>query len=154
MASAPESVPLFSMPLPSVTTIQANNFRAIAQDYSEYNIIVVIKREDCIRALRAAHSMFLLSRTTKAMVIIGLGLIGATLLDQLRGAMDSFTFKKFVQIGVNLVEVGECDVDHISLITLVHAICEKLSGNYDVPTRDYHVWAQISWSGDKYVVGE
>ncbi|KAK4848261.1 hypothetical protein QYF36_010945 [Acer negundo] len=85
MASAPESVPLFSMPLPSVTTIQANNVRAIAQDYSEYNIIVVIKREDCIRALRAAHSMFLLSRTTKAMVIIGLGLIGATLLDQLRG---------------------------------------------------------------------
>ncbi|TXG57455.1 hypothetical protein EZV62_018768 [Acer yangbiense] len=61
------------------------NVRAIAQGYSEYNITVVIKCEDCIRALRAVHSRFYLSRTTKAMGIIGLGLIGATLLDQLRG---------------------------------------------------------------------
>ena len=66
--------------------------------------------------------------------------------------MDNLTFKIYVQTGVNVVDVGECDVDHISLITLVHAICEKLSGNSDVPTRDYHVWAQIPWSGDKYGV--
>ncbi|TXG57600.1 hypothetical protein EZV62_015429 [Acer yangbiense] len=46
-------------------------------------------------------------------------------------AMDSFTFKNFVQTAVNLVEIGECDVDHISLITLIHAICEKLSGSSD-----------------------
>ncbi|TXG53428.1 hypothetical protein EZV62_022597 [Acer yangbiense] len=67
--------------------------------------------------------------------------------------MDSFTFKIFVQTGVNLVEVGECDVDHISLITLVHAICEKLTGNSNVPITDYHVWAQIPWSDSKYGVG-
>ncbi|KAK3229724.1 hypothetical protein Dsin_001605 [Dipteronia sinensis] len=60
------------------------NVRAIAQGCSEYNITVVIKREDCIRALRAVHSRFYLSRTTIAMGIIGPGLIGATLLDQLR----------------------------------------------------------------------
>ncbi|TXG64419.1 hypothetical protein EZV62_011413 [Acer yangbiense] len=71
----------------------------------------------------------------------------------LQSAMDSFTFKIFVQNGINVVEVGECDVDHISLITLVHAICEKLSGNSDVPTEDYHVWAQIPWSDCKYGVG-
>ncbi|TXG54328.1 hypothetical protein EZV62_019584 [Acer yangbiense] len=59
------------------------------------------------------------------------------------GAMDSFTFKKFVQTGVNLVEVGGCDVYHISLITLIHAIYEKLRGSSYVPARDYHVWAQI-----------
>ncbi|TXG56831.1 hypothetical protein EZV62_018144 [Acer yangbiense] len=64
-----------------------------------------------------------------------------------------FHFQNFVQTGVNLVEVGKCDVDHISLITLIHAICEKLSGSSDVPTGDYHVWAQIPWSGDKYKVG-
>ena len=58
--------------------------RAIAQGCSEYNITVVLKREDCIRALRAVHSRFYLSRTTIAMGIIGPGLIGATLLDQLR----------------------------------------------------------------------
>ncbi|TXG72092.1 hypothetical protein EZV62_000671 [Acer yangbiense] len=63
------------------------------------------------------------------------------------------TFTIFVQSGVNLVEVGECDADHISLITLTHAICEKLSGCSNVPTGDYHVWAQIPWSGEKYGVG-
>lgn len=60
------------------------NVRAIAQGCSEYNITVVLKREDCIRALRAVHSRFYLSRTTIAMGIIGPGLIGSTLLDQLR----------------------------------------------------------------------
>jgi aspartokinase/homoserine dehydrogenase 1 len=60
------------------------NVRAIAQGCSEYNITVVVKREDCVRALRAVHSRFYLSRTTIAMGIIGPGLIGATLLDQLR----------------------------------------------------------------------
>ncbi|KAF6152315.1 hypothetical protein GIB67_005969 [Kingdonia uniflora] len=60
------------------------NIRAIAQGCSEYNITVVLKREDCIRALRAVHSRFYLSKTTIAMGIIGPGLIGATLLDQLK----------------------------------------------------------------------
>lgn len=64
---------------------QANiNVRAIAQGCSEYNITVVLKREDCVKALRAVHSRFYLSRTTIAMGIIGPGLIGSTLLDQLR----------------------------------------------------------------------
>ncbi|KAL2343504.1 hypothetical protein Fmac_004789 [Flemingia macrophylla] len=60
------------------------NVRAIAQGCSEYNITVVVKREDCIKALRAVHSRFYLSRTTIAMGLIGPGLIGSTLLDQLR----------------------------------------------------------------------
>lgn len=65
--------------------MQANiNIRAIAQGCSEYNITVVLKREDCVRALRAVHSRFYLSKTTIAMGIIGPGLIGGTLLDQLR----------------------------------------------------------------------
>ncbi|KAM0821157.1 hypothetical protein ACQ4PT_048276 [Festuca glaucescens] len=60
------------------------NVRAIAQGCSEYNITVVLKQEDCVRALRAAHSRFFLSKTTLAVGIIGPGLIGATLLNQLR----------------------------------------------------------------------
>ncbi|XP_074320417.1 bifunctional aspartokinase/homoserine dehydrogenase 2, chloroplastic-like [Silene latifolia] len=60
------------------------NIRAIAQGCSEYNVTVVIKKDDCIKALRAVHSRFYLSRTTLAVGIIGPGLIGATLLDQLR----------------------------------------------------------------------
>ncbi|CAI0556372.1 unnamed protein product [Linum tenue] len=60
------------------------NVRAIAQGCSEYNVTVVIKREDCVRALRAVHSRFYLSKTTISMGIVGPGLIGATLLDQLK----------------------------------------------------------------------
>lgn len=60
------------------------NVRAIAQGCSEYNITVVLKQDDCIRGLRAAHSRFYLSKTTLAVGLIGPGLIGSTLLDQLR----------------------------------------------------------------------
>lgn len=60
------------------------NVRAIAQGCSEYNITVVLKQDDCVRALRAAHSRFYLSKTTLAVGLIGPGLIGGTLLDQLR----------------------------------------------------------------------
>ncbi|KAK3001997.1 hypothetical protein RJ639_021776 [Escallonia herrerae] len=80
MASTPGvSATLFS------ALAKANiNVRAIAQGCSEYNITVVVKREECVKALRAVHSRFYLSRTTIAMGIIGPGLIGSTLLDQLR----------------------------------------------------------------------
>ncbi|TVT99251.1 hypothetical protein EJB05_55377, partial [Eragrostis curvula] len=60
------------------------NVRAIAQGSSEYNISVVLKQEDCVRALRAAHSRFFLSKTTLAVGIVGPGLIGRTLLNQLK----------------------------------------------------------------------
>ncbi|GMP36520.1 hypothetical protein CsSME_00008627 [Camellia sinensis var. sinensis] len=60
------------------------NVRAIAQGCSEYNVTVVVKREDSVRALRAVHSRFYLSQTTMAVGIIGPGLIGGTLLDQFR----------------------------------------------------------------------
>ncbi|KAI0502366.1 hypothetical protein KFK09_017314 [Dendrobium nobile] len=60
------------------------NVRAIAQGCSEYNITIVLKQDDCVRALRAAHSRFYLSKTTLAVGVIGPGLIGSTLLDQLR----------------------------------------------------------------------
>ncbi|PWZ36532.1 hypothetical protein Zm00014a_004513 [Zea mays] len=60
------------------------NVRAIAQGCSEYNITVVLKQQDCVRALRAAHSRFFLSKTTLAVGIIGPGLIGGALLNQLK----------------------------------------------------------------------
>ncbi|TMW86947.1 hypothetical protein EJD97_020667 [Solanum chilense] len=60
------------------------NIRAIAQGCSEYNVTVVVKQEDCVRALRAVHSRFYLTRTAIAVGIVGPGLIGSTLLDQLK----------------------------------------------------------------------
>lgn len=84
---------------------QANiNVRAIAQGCSEYNITLVLKQEDCVRALRAVHSRFYLSKTTLAMGIIGPGLIGGTLLDQLRDqvtenmALSLFFFKQLTNM--------------------------------------------------------
>lgn len=73
--------------------VQANiNIRAIAQGCTEYNITVVVKREDCVRALRAVHSKFYLSRTIIAVGIVGPGLIGGTLLDQLKDQVVNSTF--------------------------------------------------------------
>ncbi|XP_052627364.1 bifunctional aspartokinase/homoserine dehydrogenase, chloroplastic-like [Lactuca sativa] len=60
------------------------NVRAITQGCSEYNITIVVKNEDCVRALRAVHSRFYVSKASIAVGIIGPGLIGATLLNQLR----------------------------------------------------------------------
>lgn len=69
----------------NMMNLQASiNVRAIAQGCSEFNITVVVNRDDCVRALRAVHSRFYLSRTTIAMGIIGPGLIGSTLLEQLK----------------------------------------------------------------------
>ncbi|TXG51280.1 hypothetical protein EZV62_023804 [Acer yangbiense] len=47
----------------------------------------------------------------------------------LSGKMD--IFKIIVLVGNEKVELGECDADHISLITLVHALTEKFSGKKD-----------------------
>ena len=59
------------------------NVRAIAQGCSEYNVTAVINSVDLTRALRAVHSTFFLARTTLAVGIVGPGLIGKTLLEQI-----------------------------------------------------------------------
>lgn len=59
------------------------NIRAIAQGSSERNISAVVDRVDSQRALRAVHSAFYLSHQTLSVGLIGPGLIGGTLLDQL-----------------------------------------------------------------------
>ncbi len=59
------------------------NVRAIAQGSSERNISAVIDSDDVTRALRAVHSGFYLSAKTISVGIIGAGVVGGTLLDQL-----------------------------------------------------------------------
>jgi aspartokinase/homoserine dehydrogenase 1 len=58
--------------------------RAIAQGCSEYNITVVVDQEDSVRALKAVHSRFYLSKTTMSVGVVGPGLIGSTLLEQFK----------------------------------------------------------------------
>jgi bifunctional aspartokinase / homoserine dehydrogenase 1 len=59
------------------------NIRAIAQGSSERNISVVIDDADASRALRAVHGGFYLSPQTLSIGIVGTGIVGGALLDQL-----------------------------------------------------------------------
>jgi len=59
------------------------NIRAIAQGSSERNISVVIDNADASRALRAVHGGFYLSPQTLSIGVIGCGVVGSELLDQL-----------------------------------------------------------------------
>ena len=58
------------------------NVRAIAQGSSERNISAVVDADEATRALRAVHSGFYLSSKTLSVGLIGPGVVGGTLLDQ------------------------------------------------------------------------
>jgi aspartokinase/homoserine dehydrogenase 1 len=62
--------------------------RAIAQGASERNISVVIDGRNSARALRAVHSGFYLSAHTISIGLIGPGLVGGALLDQLASQVE------------------------------------------------------------------
>jgi aspartokinase/homoserine dehydrogenase 1 len=64
------------------------NVRAIAQGASERNISAVIGAKDMTRALRAVHSSFYLSAKTVSVGLIGPGLVGKALLEQIAAAGD------------------------------------------------------------------
>jgi aspartokinase/homoserine dehydrogenase 1 len=76
------------------------NVRAIAQGSSERNISAVIDRADSRKALRAVHAAFYLSNQTISIGVIGSGLIGGTLLDQLKTQME--TLKKEFKIDLRV----------------------------------------------------
>jgi aspartokinase/homoserine dehydrogenase 1 len=59
------------------------NVRAIAQGASERNISVVIEGKDATRALRAVHARYYLSPHTMSIGLIGPGIVGRALLEQL-----------------------------------------------------------------------
>ena len=64
------------------------NIRAIAQGSSERNISVVVSGNEARKALRASHAAFYLSNQTISVGVIGPGLIGGTLLDQLQAELE------------------------------------------------------------------
>jgi bifunctional aspartokinase / homoserine dehydrogenase 1 len=59
------------------------NVRAVAQGSSERNITAVIDGADSTRALRAVHARFTLSDLSLSIGVVGAGLIGRTLLEQI-----------------------------------------------------------------------
>jgi len=66
----------------------AVSVRAIAQGASERNISVVIDGKQVSRALRAVHSSFYLSPHTVSIGLIGPGVVGGVLLDQLASQIE------------------------------------------------------------------
>ena len=62
----------------------AVNVIAIAQGASEYNITVVVSKKDVNKALQAVHGRFYLSKTAISVGLVGPGLVGKTLLRQIK----------------------------------------------------------------------
>jgi aspartokinase/homoserine dehydrogenase 1 len=81
------------------------NVVAIAQGSSEYNISAVISQHDQGKALNAIHDAFFLSAVRSVnLFLVGIGLIGGTLLEQL--AKQREVLAEEHQIRINLVGVA------------------------------------------------
>ncbi len=77
------------------------NAIAIAQGSSELNISVVINKEDEAKALNALHASFFLSDTKEIhLFMIGVGLIGSTLIKQIKAQADYLKEKQSIEIKI------------------------------------------------------
>jgi aspartokinase/homoserine dehydrogenase 1 len=76
------------------------NIRAIAQGSSERNISVVVDGGQAERALRAVHAGLYLSRQTLSIGVIGAGVVGAALLDQLAARAEQIRAEQNVDLRV------------------------------------------------------
>jgi len=79
------------------------NVRAIAQGSSERNISAVIDAKDMTRAIRAVHSSFYLSAKTVSIGVLGPGLVGGTLLDQIASALPQLREKFNLDLRVRAI---------------------------------------------------
>lgn len=83
---------------------QKVNVVAIAQGSSELNISVVINSADETRALNAVHDTFFLpGLKTVHLYLAGIGLIGGTLLEQIRSHQEKLFKSHAVEIHVNCI---------------------------------------------------
>jgi aspartokinase/homoserine dehydrogenase 1 len=77
------------------------NVVAIAQGSSELNISAVISRQDEAKALNAVHEAFFLSELRSVnLFLVGAGLIGGTLLDQIAGHREILADRHKIRIRV------------------------------------------------------
>jgi bifunctional aspartokinase / homoserine dehydrogenase 1 len=79
------------------------NIRAIAQGSSERNISVVVDGSQAERALRAVHAGLYLSRQTLSIGVIGAGVVGAALLDQLAARAERIRAEQNVDLRVRAI---------------------------------------------------
>ena len=108
------------------------NVRAIAQGSSERNISAVVEADDATRALRAAHSGFYLSSKTLSVGLIGPGVVGGTLLDQVQRRADRLSEEFDLDIRVRAIArsdamlLGERRIDLASWRQSLEANAEPL----------------------------
>ncbi|GAB2785910.1 bifunctional aspartate kinase/homoserine dehydrogenase I [Rhabdobacter roseus] len=77
------------------------NVIATAQGSSELNISVVLSKNDLSKALNAIHGVFFQSETRSLnLFIVGVGLIGGTLLEQIRNQTTYLRDEKFLKLNV------------------------------------------------------
>jgi aspartokinase/homoserine dehydrogenase 1 len=100
------NVPGVSAMLFTALASAAVNVIAISQGASEYNITVVIKKSDCIKAVNAVHSRFYASRTPLSVGIVGPGLVGKTLLAQMQEQRQTLLDKFGVDLRVVAISGG------------------------------------------------
>jgi len=142
------------------------NIRAIAQGSSERNISVVVNGVDAERALRAVHAGLYLSRQTLSVGVIGAGVVGAALLDQLAARADRIRAERGVDLRIraiatrgkmlldprrlplerwrgDLAGAGPFDVDafldHVQTDHLPHTVIVDCSGD-EALARRYGEW--------------
>ena len=154
----------------SALATAAVNVRAIAQGASERNISVVIDGRNSARALRAVHSAFYLSAHTVSIGLVGPGLVGGALLEQiasqaerlrrdlnvdlrLRGiagsrgmwleqtSMDLARWRERLQAGGEETDL-ERFAEHVQAAHLPHAVIVDCSASPDVAGRYAHWLAQ------------
>ena len=85
------------------------NVRAIAQGASERNISVVIDGKGSARALRAVHSSFYLSAHTISIGLIGPGLVGSSLLEQI--ASQAARLERDFKLDLRIRAIAGIEVD-------------------------------------------
>lgn len=77
------------------------NIIAIAQGSSELNVSVIIKEVHLAKALKALHGTFFLeNRQSLNLYIVGIGLIGGTLLKQIKRQYEYFYEKRYLNINI------------------------------------------------------
>ncbi|MCH8908352.1 MAG: bifunctional aspartate kinase/homoserine dehydrogenase I [Candidatus Heimdallarchaeota archaeon] len=79
------------------------NVRMISQGSSERNISVVLDENDLTRGLNAVHSAFYLSSLTISVGIIGKGLVGSALLDQIVSQQEDLANSFNIDLRINAI---------------------------------------------------
>jgi bifunctional aspartokinase / homoserine dehydrogenase 1 len=143
------------------------NVRAIAQGSSERNISAVVEQAEATKALRAIHSAFYLSNQTLSIGVIGTGLIGSTLLNQLQTRVEELKRDRGIDLRVRgimnsrkmiladghlaldrwhdeLCESSktadlETFINHVNAGHLPHAVLIDATASADLPTH-YESW--------------